>query len=301
MPCFNHQMTVEESYRRCLELTRNHYENFPVARLVPRRIRPYVAAVYAFARTADDIADEGWGEPGAPTPEERVARLDAYEAQLLSAVKGEQLDAATEWIFVAVADTIKKTGAPVGLFTDLLSAFKQDCVKLRYGVFAEVRDYCRRSANPVGRLVLILHGHKDEQLFDWSDAICTALQLANFWQDVGVDIRKDGRIYIPEEDWAPHGVTREMFDAETTSPELRRCIQAQVDRAQELFDQGRPLAGKLPFPLSLEIRLTWLGGATILEKIRELDYNTLAHRPVIKKTDKLALLFRAMTSRLDRK
>ncbi|WP_309399922.1 squalene synthase HpnC [Cerasicoccus maritimus] len=287
-------MTVKESYRRCLELTRSHYENFPVARLVPKRIQPYVAAVYAFARYADDLADEGWGEPGAPTPEERVEQLHAYEGELLAAIDGKPLKPETEWIFIAVADTIARTGAPADLFTDLLSAFKQDCIKLRYETFVDVLDYCRRSANPVGRLVLILHNHIDEQLFEWSDNICTALQLANFWQDVGVDIRKDGRIYIPEEDWEEYGVTEEMFQAETTSPELRECIKFQVKKAQVLFDEGKPLAKELPFPLSLEIRLTWLGGVTILKKIKQLDYNTLQQRPKIQKSDKLALLARAL-------
>lgn len=289
-------MTLKESYRRCIELTRTHYENFPVARLVPKRIRPYVAAVYAFARHADDLADEGWGEVGAPSPEERVEQLDAYEAELLAAVEGKPLKPETEWIFLAVADTIDKTGAPVDLFTDLLSAFKQDCVTLRYETFLDVLDYCRRSANPVGRLVLILHGEDSEQRFEWSDNICTGLQLANFWQDVGVDIRKEGRIYIPEEDWEEFGVTREMFDAATTPPELRQCIELQVKRAQVLFDEGKPLADELHFPLSLEIRLTWLGGNAILKKIRQMDYNTLAERPKIQTKDKLALLARACWS-----
>ncbi|GHC06234.1 squalene synthase HpnC [Cerasicoccus arenae] len=289
-------MTIEESYRRCLELTRTHYENFPVARLVPKRIRPYIAAVYAFARYADDIADEGWGEDGAPPPEARVARLDAYEAELMASLSGQPLDPETAWIFTAVADTITRTGAPVDLFTDLLSAFKQDCVTLRYESFLDVLDYCRRSANPVGRLVLILHNHTNEQLFEWSDNICTALQLANFWQDVGIDIRKDGRIYIPEEDWEQFGVTREMFDEKITPPELRECIELQVARAQVLFDEGKPLANKLPFPLSMEIRLTWLGGATILQKIKQLNYNTLQERPKIGTADKIKLLARALTN-----
>ncbi len=147
-------MTVEEAYARCHDLTREHYENFPVARLVPKSIRPYVSAVYAFARTADDLADEGWGQSGSPAPEERVAALDAYEEQLENAAAGRPVCDEYAWIFLAVADTIEKTGAPLQLFRDLLSAFKQDCVKLRYASFDEVLDYCRRSANPVGRLVL---------------------------------------------------------------------------------------------------------------------------------------------------
>lgn len=289
-------MTVNEAYGRCLELTRTHYENFPVARLVPKRIRPFVAAVYAFARYADDLADEGWGEPGAPTPEERVEQLDAYEAELIAAVNGDPLKPKTQWIFIAVADTIDRTGAPVDLFTDLLSAFKQDCTTLRYETFIDVLDYCRRSANPVGRLVLILHNHFDEQLFQWSDNICTALQLANFWQDVGVDIRKDGRIYIPMEDWDEYSVTEEMFQQESTPPELRACIEYQVKKAEVLFNEGKPLPAELPFPLSMEIRLTWLGGTRILKKIKQLDYNTLQERPKIGKPDKFALLFRAFFS-----
>ncbi|WP_309382480.1 squalene synthase HpnC [Cerasicoccus frondis] len=286
-------MTVKESYNRCFELTRTHYENFPVARLAPKRIRPYVAAVYAFARYADDLADEGWGEPGAPTPEERVEQLDAYENELLAALEGKPLKRETEWIFVAVADTIQRTGAPPELFTDLLSAFKQDCVQLRYESFIDVLDYCRRSANPVGRLVLILHNHIDEQLFEWSDNICTGLQLANFWQDVGVDIRKDGRIYIPEEDWAEYDVTEDMFQQATTPPELRECIKFQVEKAGVLFAEGKPLASELPFPLSLEIRLTWLGGVTILKKIKQLEYNTLELRPKIRNADKFSILARS--------
>lgn len=222
-----------------------------------------------------------------------MEQLDAYEAELMAAVEGRPLNPQTEWIFLAVADTIDKTRAPVDLFTDLLSAFKQDCVTLRYETLLDVLDYCRRSANPVGRLVLILHGEDNERRLEWSDNICTALQLANFWQDVGVDIRKDGRIYIPEEDWDEFGVTREMFNAPTTPPELRRCIELQVKRAQVLFDEGKPLAKDLPFPLSLEIKLTWLGGNAILKKIRKMDYNTLEIRPKIETADKIALLARA--------
>jgi len=226
-----------------------------------------------------------------------VAQLDAYEAQLVAAVESKPLAPETEWIFLAVADTIDQTGAPLSLFTDLLSAFKQDCVTLRYARFSDVQDYCRRSANPIGRLVLILHGHRDDRFFEWSDAICTALQLANFWQDVGVDIRKDGRIYIPEEDWAAYAVTREMFDRESTSPELRACIQAQVERTQTFFDRGRSLPGCLPFPLRLEIRLTWLGGNAILDKIRSLEFDTLVRRPKIGTGDKIRLLAKALVDR----
>ncbi len=290
-------MDLPEAYARCHALTREHYENFPVARLVPKHIRPHVSAVYAFARTADDIADEGWGESGAPTPQERVDRLDAFEAELDKAAEGVgPLDPQYAWIFLALANTIRETKADVQLFKDLLSAFKQDCLKLRYATHAEVLDYCRRSANPIGRLVLILHGHHDEQWFQWSDHICTALQLANFWQDVGVDIRKDGRIYIPEEDWPKFGVDRAMFDQPSTPQPLRDCLKFQVDRAQSIFDQGKPLGKALPFPLSLEIKLTWHGGTTILQKIAAQDYDTLASRPKLRKTDVPKLMAKAAFS-----
>lgn len=287
-------MTLEEAYQRCHELTRDHYENFPVARLVPGEIRPYVSAVYAFSRTADDIADEGWGENGSPTPEERVAALDAFEEQLEASAAGKSLKPDTEWIFLALADTIKQRDVPIQLFRDLLSAFKQDCVKLHYTTHEEVLDYCKRSANPIGRLVLTLHGLKDDQFFAWSDSICTALQLANFWQDVGVDIKKDGRIYIPEEDWNRFGVNRTMFDQTSASTQMRECLKFQVERTQKLFDEGRPLGKKLPFPLNLEIKLTWHGGATILKKIAKQDYDTLSSRPKLRKTDVPALMAKAV-------
>lgn len=286
-------MTLEDSYARCHALTREHYENFPVARLVPRELRPHVSAVYAFARTADDLADEGWGDAQSPTPQQRVEALEAFEQQLEAAAKGQSLDPDYEWIFLALQDTIEKKQVPVQLFRDLLSAFKQDCLKLRYATHSEVLDYCRRSANPIGRLVLILHGIHNEQYFAWSDAICTGLQLANFWQDVGVDIRKDGRIYIPEEDWARHGVTREMFDHTQACDALRCCLQFQVERTQKIFDQGKPLGKKLPFPLSMEIRLTWHGGNTILKKIAAQHYDTLASRPKLRKTDVPMLMAKA--------
>ncbi|MBC2595348.1 squalene synthase HpnC [Ruficoccus amylovorans] len=285
-------------------MTREHYENFPVARLVPKSIRPYVSAVYAFARTADDLADEGWtaSESTAPdgrvfTPQERVAALDAYEEQLDNAAAGRPLEEKYAWIFLALGDTIKKTGAPVQLFRDLLSAFKQDCVKLRYSTFAEVLDYCRRSANPVGRLVLILHGHASEQNFAWSDQICSALQLANFWQDVSVDIKKDGRIYVPQEDWTTFGVTEAMFSQPPATPEFRRCLKHQVDRTYAMFNEGRVLSRHLPFPLSMEIRLTWLGGQTILDKIVSRDYDTVSARPKLNGFDKVKLLQKAAFTR----
>jgi len=288
-------MQTAEAYARCLALTRAHYENFPVARMVPRRLQPAVAAVYAFARTADDIADEGVDRPGGPilSTTERLARLRDFDAALITSEQGRPAPPEWDWIFTAVADTRRQFGLPISLFQDLLSAFTQDVTVMRYATFADVRDYCRRSANPVGRLVLLLHGFNDDKRFAESDAICTALQLANFWQDSAVDWKK-GRVYVPQEDWARFGVVELDFGAATAAPGLRDCLRFQVERTRELFDQGRPLPASLPFPLSLEIRLTWLGGCAILDHIAAQDFDTLRARPSIGTPDKVRLLFRAL-------
>jgi phytoene synthase len=290
-------MQTAEAYARCLALTRAHYENFPVARLVPRRLQPAVAAVYAFARTADDIADEGYDRPGGPllSIEERLQRLRDFNNALLASQRHEPVPPEWDWIFTAVADTRAQYHLPVSLFQDLLSAFTQDVTVKRYATFADLLDYCRRSANPVGRLVLLLHDFNDEKRFAESDAICTALQLANFWQDVAVDWKKS-RVYIPQEDWARHGVTEADFSAATASPNLRECLRFQVERTRGLFNQGRPLPASLPFPLSLEIRLTWLGGSAILDRVAAQDFDTLRTRPALGKVDKVRLLLRAFFS-----
>jgi len=288
-------LSLADAYARCEALSRSHYENFPVARLVPKAIRPHVSAVYAFARTADDIADEAPDDP-AQTNEVRLAGLARMNAQLDAVESGAPLDAATQWIFLPVAHTLKKFDIPVQLFRDLLSAFAQDVTLKRYETFADVLDYCRRSANPVGRLVLLLHGFRDDERFAMSDAICTALQLANFWQDVAVDWKKN-RIYIPAEDRRREGVEESDFAAPLANESLRRCLRFQVERTQQIFDMGRPLPGTLPFPLSIEIRATWYGGAAILQKIAAQDFDTLAGRPAIGTWDKIRLLFKALLAK----
>jgi phytoene synthase len=290
---------IAEAYAACTKMAREHYENFPVGRLVPKKMQPHVHAVYAFARYADDLADEGYagteakarGERDVMTPEERLARLDDWERQLVSPPGTPGL----HFIFIALHETIRELDLPRSLFTDLLSAFKQDVVKRRYADFAEVLDYCRRSANPVGRLVLLLHGIRDEALHVLSDRICTALQLANFWQDVGVDLDKD-RIYLPRDERDKFGVTENTLLARQAGDAYRQLLKFQVGRTQQIFDEGRPLSRKLRGLLRLEIRLTWLGGTTILRKIEALDYDTLNHRPTVGKADMLFLLGRALVS-----
>ncbi len=289
---------IAAAYEACTQMAREHYENFPVGQLVPRAMRPHVHAVYAFARYADDLADEGYagsakaqGARDVMTPEERLAALEDWERQLRSPVGTPGL----HFIFVALHETIRELDLPFDLFTDLLSAFKQDVVKRRYADFAEVLDYCRRSANPVGRLVLLLHGIRAEELHVLADHICTALQLANFWQDVSVDLEKD-RIYLPADERALHGVTEEALFAHRADAAYRELLKFQVNRTQEIFDQGKPLTKKLRGLLRLEIRLTWLGGARILRKIEALDYDTLHQRPKVGKWDMGLLFFQALVS-----
>ncbi len=287
-------MTLAESYAYCEHLAKTHYENFPVARLIPARLRPHVSAIYSFARTADDIADEGYGLPDAQDIPARLAALRQMDEQCLAAYAGKPLAGETENVFLALGDTLRRFEIPPQLCLDLTSAFAQDVTKRRYANFDEVLDYCRRSANPVGRLVLLLHGYNDAERFERSDAICTALQLANFWQDVAVDWKKDKRVYLPEEDLEKFGVPVESIGAGEASPALRECIKFNVERAQSIFDAGKKLPATLSFPLSQEIRVTWLGGTAILQKIREQNYDTVKARPKIKKFDKFRLLARAM-------
>jgi phytoene synthase len=290
--------SIADAYAACTQLARAHYENFPVGRLVPKEMQPHVHAVYAFARWADDLADEGYAGSAAAqgardimTPEQRLAALEDWERQL-RAPRGTP---GLHFIFLALHETIHELDLPLNLFTDLLSAFKQDVVKRRYANFPEVLDYCRRSANPIGRLVLLLHRVREEELHQLSDQICTGLQLANFWQDVGVDLEKD-RIYLPENDRARYGVTEEALFARRADDSYRRLLAFQVERAQEIFDRGAPLTKKLKGLLRVEIRLTWLGGTTILRKIESVRFDTLNHRPKLDKIDLAALFLKALIS-----
>lgn len=284
-------MTTTEAYSRCSALARSHYENFPVGWLVPAQLQPHVHAIYAFARIADDFADEEYDSAEAPSQETRTRKLTEFGDQLQNALDGKPLDAEYEWVFLAVRDTLHKKDVPPRLLFDLLSAFRQDVVKPRYATHDEVLDYCRRSANPVGRIVLHLHGLHDEPLHLDSDHICTGLQLANFWQDVSVDLVKD-RIYIPEEDQRAFGFDEKtLFEKEASLPFLK-CMEFQVNRTWKLFEKGSALIPKLRTHskrLAWEIRLTWLGGTTILKKIEMQNYNTLHHRPKLGKLDLLRL------------
>lgn len=292
------QMTLDEAYAACSDLATSHYENFPVGWLVPADVRKHVHAVYAFARVSDDIADEGYdpeeckakGEEPL-SQEERLAQMHHFIAQLDKTCEGkpDEVDPDYQWIFIALADTIEKLEIPKELFYDLLSAFEQDIMKRRYVDFAEVKDYCRRSANPIGRLVLHLHGLKDPELHKLSDHICTALQLANFWQDVSVDLKKD-RIYLPQQDMKKYGFDEELLFNGRSNQAFRNCMRFQVSRAEELFEEGRMLPSQLEGKLAWEIRLTWLTGFEILNKIQYQEFDTLSRRPKLSKVDYIKLV-----------
>lgn len=279
--------TLAYANEYCRRITKAHYENFPVASFfIPRRLRQHVYNIYAFARAADDFADEA-GYDGI-----RMECLDEWEEELRLAFRGGSIHP----VFVALEDTVRQFALPEQLFMDLIKAFKMDVVKDRYKNFEEVLYYCRHSANPVGRLILLLFGYHNDEWFEWSDNICTALQLANFWQDVSVDLKKGprGRIYIPQEEMVEHKVTEYDLEAGRLTEGLKGLMAHQVERTEGFFMGGRPLCRKVPsFILSYELRLTWLGGMTILEKIKAGGYN-IFERPVVTKLDWGRLLIRAM-------
>jgi hydroxysqualene synthase len=269
---------VQAAYAFCAELAREHYENFPVASiLLPGRMRPHVAAIYAFARTADDFADEEHRPAG-----ERLRLLEDFGQRFHTALS--HAPPAGDHLFTALRDTIERCALPVQLLDDLLSAFRQDVTLHRYDRWDDVMDYCRRSANPVGRLVLRIAGVCDESADRASDAVCTALQLANFWQDFGRDWR-NGRLYVPAEEVRRHGAREEDLDRSSLTREWKEALRACVLRTQSLFDQGRPVTELVHGRLRLELRATWLGGVRILEKIEALGYDTLHDRPTLGVSD----------------
>lgn len=273
-----------------------HYENFPVASLLlPARLREPVEAIYAFARSADDVADEG----DAPAIA-RLARLHDYQIALEACAHGHPVhDAGLAPLFARLGRAIAAHGLPLQPLRDLLDAFMQDVGKTRYASIDELRDYCRRSADPVGRLMLHLYGAATAENLRRSDAICTALQLINFWQDVGVDWNKR-RIYLPQDDMARFGVDEARLDAlvrgETSIDDDWRALLAfEVQRARAMMLAGAPLARALPGRVGWELRLVVLGGLRILERIEAVGYDVFRHRPTLGRRDWLRLGWRALT------
>ncbi|HVZ86469.1 MAG TPA: squalene synthase HpnC [Polyangia bacterium] len=275
--------TVERAYQYCEEFVRAHTESYPVAsRFVPTELRPHVVALYAFARSADDFADEPEYEG------RRVEALDRWEEALNRCSHGE----ADHPVFVALCDTIERRDLPIPPLFDMLTAFRMDMEVRRYATFQSLRGYTLRSADPVGRLLLALFGYRDPALVRYADELSTALQLTNFWQDAAADAARD-HIYLPAEDLHHFDVTEADLKALKMTPALRDLLRFQVTRTRGLYERGRPLLEKVGGDLRMELTLIWLVGNTILDKIEAADYDVFAHRPSIRRRDQAVIMARA--------
>jgi squalene synthase HpnC len=285
------------AYAHCLQLARGHYENFPVASwLLPAYMRPHVAAIYAFARRADDFADQ----PGL-ADDQRLEFLAAWHACLLSSAGAAMTQpcdpsSADALVFRALQSTVRACRLPLQLLEDLLSAFRQDVTTKRYRSWSDVLDYCRRSANPVGRLVLRIAGVDDPSLDRQSDAVCTALQLTNFWQDLEVDW-KNGRLYVPLDDCRRAGALERDLDSGQLTPAWRNVLAAMVRRTRDLFAAGRPLCDAVPGRLKWELRATWLGGSRILDELERRHFDVFTCRPRLNLKDAAIIAVRTLAWR----
>ncbi len=263
----------------------NHYENFPVASvLLPERLRRPVELIYAFARQADDFADEG-----DLAPEQRLRKLAEFSSELDRIERGQTPRLP---LFADLVPVITAYRLPVGLFRDLISAFSQDVTKSRYADFGEVMDYCRRSANPVGRLLLHLYQATEARNLTCSDAICSSLQLINFLQDVEIDLHKN-RIYLPQDEMARCGVTEAQIAERANGAPWQALMMFQIERARSMLMAGAPLARRLPGRVGLELRMIVMGGSRVLDKLRASRGDVFRHRPVLQPYDWLAMLFRS--------
>jgi phytoene synthase len=281
------EASLNEAYRYCIRLARTHYENFPVASLlIPRRLRPHIAAVYAFARHADDIADEGEA-----SPEQRRAKLELWRARFSACSDKGSLDenqGPSQPVFVALRDTLLRFRIPEQLFHDLIDAFVQDTHKQQYADFDELLDYCRRSADPVGRIILALFDRLDDRTCAASDALCTGLQLVNFWQDISID-RLKPRLYIPVEDLARFSLGPDDILHGEDSQATRAVLAFEVERTREYFRQALPLFPLVPLRLRLELGAIWRGGMRVLEKVEKQRYTVIQSRPSLSAIDVLSI------------
>jgi squalene synthase HpnC len=274
---------LDAAFEHCARITSSHYENFPVASLfLPEEKRPYIQAVYAFSRAADDFADEGDIPAGT-----RLELLDDWERKLDRSYEGD----ADHPVFIALAETVRRNHIPKEFLSALLSAFRQDVVKHRYGTIAELLDYCSRSANPVGRIVLHIFGHREAELCLLSDRICTGLQLANFWQDLGADLARD-RLYVPLSEFDRSSYTEEDWAARVADDRFRAMMKSLVVMTREMFREGARLPDLTERDIALELRLVWLGGMAILRGIERSGYDVYASRPALGALDKAGILFR---------
>jgi len=280
--------TLAEAQQYCAKLAQTHYENFSVATwFLPKRLRQHFFNVYSYCRISDDLGDEV-GDTGAS-----LALLDQWQTELDACYDGRPKHP----VFVALAETVRQFDIPKHEFSDLLIAFRQDQTVTRFDTFNDVLAYCRYSANPVGHLVLYLCGYRDPERQQLSDYTCTALQLANFWQDVSVDYAK-GRIYLPLEDLRRFSVSEDDILCSRNTPAFRAMMRFQVERAHDWFRQGLPLIGKVDHELAIDLELFTRGGQEILNAIVKQDYAVLGKRPVISKSRKLALVARAAIGKL---
>jgi squalene synthase HpnC len=280
--------SLEDAREYCRRLARTHYENFSVATwFLPKHLRQDFLNVYAYCRISDDLGDEVGDAKAA------LALLDEWQTELDACYEGSPRHS----VFVALAETVKKFSIPKHEFSDLLIAFRQDQTVTRFETFDDVLAYCRYSANPVGHLVLYLCGYHDEERQQLSDCTCTALQLANFWQDVSVDYGK-GRIYLPQEDLRRYSVSEEDLAQSRNTPAFCAMMKFEVERARQWFDRGLPLVGKVDKELAVDLELFSRGGQEILNAIERQGFAVLGRRPVISKPRKLALVARAALGKL---
>ncbi|MGB0124440.1 MAG: squalene synthase HpnC [Silvibacterium sp.] len=279
--------TLAEARAWCQRLTETHYENFHVASwFLPKRLRPHFHSIYAYCRVSDDLGDETGNR------EQSLALLDQWGQELDACYRGEMRHP----VFVALAETIHECDIPKQPFADLLVAFRQDQSVVRMETMEDVRRYCHYSANPVGHLVLYVCGYRDEERFKLSDHTCTALQLANFWQDVREDYARN-RIYFPQEDMRGFGVDETAIANGAFTPQFRELMRYEVEYARRTMEQGLPLIGMVDRDLALDLDLFSRGGLEILRAIEEQGYNVLRARPAISKSRKAALLLRALTGK----
>ena len=280
--------TLAQARAYCQRLATTHYENFHVASwFLPARLRPHFYSIYAYCRISDDLGDEVGNR------EQSLALLDLWGRELDACYRGE----ARHPVFIALAETIRACDIPQEPFADLLAAFRQDQTVLRYPTMDHVLDYCRYSANPVGRLVLYACGYRDPEMFRLSDFTCTALQLANFWQDLSPDYAR-GRIYLPLDEMQRYGVDEATIARRDPTPAFRELLGHEVDYARRMFAEGLPLIGLVDRELALDLDLFSRGGLEILHAIERRQYDVLTARPVISKTRKLGLVVRALYGKL---
>lgn len=276
---------INSAYKNAIQFTKSHYENFPVISLfIPKNLRKHVAVVYQFARQADDIADEG-----EYTSDERLQKLRAYMHQLNESLSHKFNSS----FWHALNNTIEEKKISSQYFFNLLNAFEQDITKKRYANYSELTDYCSNSANSVGRIILELFGVFDESANKYSDAICTGLQLTNFYQDIKIDYQEKGRIYLPQDEMMEFGVDEKLFEMNVCDKKLKEIIKFQIERTRKLFTEGKKLFEKLPKSLKRQITLTVNGGEAILDKIEKLNYNVLKTRPILSKIDYFRIVIKS--------